>query len=165
MSSLKLDLNKDCQVFGTVVSSRIANPKVGTRDVYSIEITPHNRGLGLSLGLLFQTMMGPCAINGEEVLDQFVMAQTITFETINKPLCCGAEGSNGEFTKGQHVRVSCRFELSEQMQSTQDSDGCFQHPKLILRFVDTDLEPEANGAEIKEITSTASAEQLAGYDF
>lgn len=159
-----LSLNKDQEVLGTVVTSRVANPiGVGSEVVYSIEIKPHNPGLCDSLGLLFHDFMGPNALNGTEVAQNLMDSETLVFESIREPLTTGAEGANGEFEKGQQVRVSCRFELSEPVMSTVDPNGCFIHPRLILRFVDADLEPETNGAE--PIVSTASTEQLSYYDF
>ena len=164
MFTSNLDLNKDTSVFGTIESSNVMQPyESNSSDIYSVTIRPHDSGLCQSLGLLFNANMGPNSLNSDEVAESFIQAQTLTFETIIKPMTSGADGDDGEFVYGQNVKVSCRFEMTEPVTASIE-EGFFMHPRLMLRFVDTDFEPEVNGAE-KPLVFSVSDSQQACYDF
>ena len=163
-----LILDQDSQLFGTVVASNVCTPhwdSLGKTKIYSIEIKPHKPGFMFDFGLFWEAMMGMDCLNGEQTRDAFINSQTVVLETIVKPMCSGAESPDGEFLPGQDVRVSCRYELSEPVLPQSQPNGYYQQLRILLRFVDTDMELEINSKETGPIFSTASAEQLAVYDF
>ena len=163
-----LILNQDTYLYGTVVSSSVINThwdSLGKTEIYSIEIKPHNPGFMYDFGLFWHAMLGMNCLNGEQVAKSYMNSQTVVFETIVKSMCSGAESHDGEFLPGQDVRVSCRYELSEPVLPPSDSSGYYQQPHIMLRFVDADWEPEENGKEEGPIVTTASAAQLAVYEF
>ena len=163
-----LTLNQDSHLFGTVVASNVCTlhwDSLGKTKIYSIEIKPHKPGFMFDFGLFWEAMMGMNCLNGEQTRDAFINSQTVVLVTIVKPMCSGAESPDGEFLPGQDVRVSCRYELSKPVLPPSDSNGYYLQPVIMLRFVDADWDPEENGKEEGPIVSTASAEQLAVYDF
>ncbi|MDC0277605.1 hypothetical protein OAK87_01375 [bacterium] len=139
--SHNLNLNEDCYIVGTVVSSevtqaRLASNDLGRQPVYSIEIKPEE-GVTYSLGLLYGQATGQECLNADELHKQFERSQTLVFESLNKPCVSGVDSTTGEFTSGQEVRVSCRLEYKQTL-SNKDN-GFYATPRLILRFVDAEL--------------------------
>ena len=158
----QLDLNQDCVVYGTVVTSSVTKAYPAADDsepVYSIEIKPSDEELCFKLGLLYEAHLGPGCINGEAIRDDLMAAKTLTFESILKPLCGGASGSGGEYRRGQQVRVSCRLELTTGCDSL--GDGYFGYPRLQLRFVDV-VDP-VDVTIVPAGSLPGTAESLAAY--
>ena len=168
--SYNLVLNQDTQLYGTVVSSNVCHShwdELGKHQIYSIEIKPHEPGFMFDFGVFWHDMLGMNCLNGKQVADRFINSQTVVLETIVKPLCSGADSSDGEFSPGQNVRVSCRYELSEPVLPPSDSSGYYQQPRIMLRFVDTDFDPEANGKEFapEPVLDEEALKTRSFYDF
>ena len=138
-----LTLNQDCHLFGFVKTSNIQNPDfVHGKDVYSIEIEPEEQTDIFSIGLMFDSYMGPHCANREEVVQQLMSQSVLRFESIVKPTTSGTDTATGEFSRGERVRVSCRFELKNG-EISNEGDGQFLFPVFQLRFVDAGWqEPE-----------------------
>lgn len=139
--SNNFNLNEDCYLFGTVVSSEVTTASLASNDigrlpVYSVQITPE-AGVTDSLALLYGMATGMHCLNSEELYRQFTGSKTLVFESINKPLVSGVDESTGEFNEGQKVKVSCRFEFKQTDSKTEA--GFFASPRLMLRFVDADV--------------------------
>ena len=59
----------------------------------------------------------------------------------------GADPNNNEFSRGAHVKVSCRYELIDG-ELSDDGKGQWHFPRLQLRFVDSVAAP---GPEISKV--------------
>lgn len=159
--SNNFNLNEDCYLYGTVVSSEVTTASLATNDigrlpVYSVEIKPE-QGVTDSLALMYGMCTGMHCLNSEEIHKQFSNSKTLTFESLNKPYVSGVDPSTGEFNEGQKVKVSCRFEFKQTDSKTEN--GYYATPRLMLRFVDADVvAPE----EPVEVDWTAV---YAAYDF
>ena len=144
------NLNEDTSIICTVHSSSVSAPAYQTdngTDVYTIEIKNID-DLGGQLGRMYHSCLGEHCLNGEAIMSELSKARTIEFTTINKPLTSGT-GDDGEFSRGDQVRVSCRFESTP---GDVQHDGQFHFPKLVLRFVDIyegDAHPESTPIEVE----------------
>lgn len=140
--STQFNLNQDQVIYGTVVESRVLYPRQSAngRDVFSLRTEPDDKDLGFRIGHLLEDAAGPHAVNGDDLLRKYAGSDVLTLESIIPPLCSGACGEGGEFATGQRVRVSMRCELSDPVQSELHSSKYFVSEKMMLRFVDADLE-------------------------
>ena len=145
------NLNEDCVISGTIVSSEVTQSKlmsddIGRQPVYSVEIKPEP-GVTDSLALMYAVCPGPHQLNADEIHRQMSSSSTLVFETLKKPYVSGVNETSGEFDVGTKVKVSARLECKETFSKTQD--GFHGTPRLILRFVD--LDEAAIPVEPKEI--------------
>ena len=162
MDLKSLNLNEDCFVCGEVTDSRVSKPQIidgRNAPIYSVSIRATDE-LTQSLGLLYWSSLGPNVANLEEITQDLMNAKELTFESIHQPNVSGQNLDTGEFDYGTKVKVSCRFE-ARPGEVNADDTGCFMHPRLVLRFVDSDWKEEVSTNPLPE----TDPEVMAHYDF
>ena len=156
-----LELNQDCQVYGTIKRSCVQTPERlpdRPEPVYSVVIAIDGN-LAHTLGLLYGQCLGPHVTNLQELEDRFMNATELPFDSIIKP-CVSGVGDSGEFDYGTPVQVSCRFEVIDGELSA-DGSGQFKFPRLVLRFVDAEWDDTPKPEPLPE----PDPETLKFYDF
>ena len=155
-------LDTDTSLTGYIVDSNVSTPLILTdrpKPIYTVTGSYGCPGDAFSIGLLYDSYMGPHCCNREEVVKQLMASNDITFETIVKPMVSGINQDTKEFEIGTEVKVSCRFML-RQGQLADEGAGEFLFPDFQLRFVDAVLD------EREFATPTViDPEVLKAYDF